>query len=276
MLRSVVVTASFLFLIGVSFVSAFNVSAVTGNTQVQTLVCDGSASATLTIGTPLSDSVVSSMPLTISGTVNNVTQIDITVDGNYSSTVPLSAGQTAYSTQVSLTAGTHTIKLTGNDVCGVQNPERTIVITYQQDAIPGNGNTTPTNTPGIGPRATSPRAPANGEPLTNFEKLPIIRSIAPLVKDLGQAIDFDETARDGGLFVAMLRFALFTLGLGLLLFALTLLILLRKLLLREAAVEGYIEGKETLSDPKLKDHIIRNAILMRSVGVLFIALAFIV
>lgn len=285
MLRSVVAAASFCLIVGASFALTFTpLSAVPGNTTIETLVCDGSASATLTIDTPASDTVVQSVPFTLSGTINNVTQIDIAVDGNYSGTIPVSANQTTYSTQFTISQGTHTVVLTGNDVCQVADPSETVVLTFAPPSSQPGGGGDPTQPPLIGPGPTATpggSGSANGDPIDNndggISDVPVFGPAIDVVRDVATALDFDATANDGGLLLAIARFALFTLGLGLLLFAPSVLAMTRRWQLRDFAVFQYMGGNKTaVEDPRLHDHIVRNSILLRLLGIVCIIIAFLI
>lgn len=277
MLRSI--AAASLAILGMSTIFAQHANAATtGGTQVQTLVCDGSSSASLTIDAPQSDSVISSMPLTLSGDVSNVTQIDITIDGVYNSSVALGINQTTYSTQISFAPDTKTIELTGNDVCQVEDAVETVVVTYQPSSTPSDGGETVTTGPDIGP--ADPVQTPSGQPLDGSSSnldIPIIGGLIPTAEAVAKSLDLDVSVRDGGLLVAMTRFALFALGLGLALFGASVLYLIRKLRLRDIAVTRYINGgRAVLVDPRLRDHIHRNIFLVRFLGVILLSLAFVI
>lgn len=196
----------------VAALSARIAVAVSGNTQVQALVCgSGGGNPTLNITTPQSDTVITELPLQVAGGVSNASQIDVSVDGNYHATVPLSSGQTSYSLSMQLSAGTHTVQLVANDICGVQNASDGFVITYQPP---------PPSSTGTAPSPTS-RQTVTGQTLTEGESL-LNNGISPtarvghLLDGLATALDFDTTARDGGIGTALARFIAFAAGLFLL------------------------------------------------------------
>lgn len=277
MLRSVVASASFAVLIGSSFLLTFtSVGAVTGNTEVQTVLCDGSATASLMIDVPDSDSVLTTMPFAISGTVNNVTQIDITVDGGYAGTIPISANDDTFASQFTIPEGTHTVVLTGNDVCQVQNPSDTVVLTYSPANPPSNGGgSTPPITITPGGTGTIDGEPVTQRSESGIEQMPVVGDLVAIGKEIAKALDFDATAKDGGLAVTVARFAAFTLGLGLMVFASGVLHAVRVWRLRELSVHQYITGKKlSISDPNLKEHIHRNIFIVRSIGAVILVAAF--
>jgi len=81
----------------------------------------------------------------MSGTIADITQIDISIDGNYSRSVGISSGQTTFSFDVVLNPGTRTISLEGYDICSLDNPTDDIVVTYEPASPPSNGGDIPTN-----------------------------------------------------------------------------------------------------------------------------------
>lgn len=144
----VVVRSLFAVLVVTSFLSSTPAYAAVKGTNLTVSICGSSAGSGLTITTPVSDSVVNQATITLSGTVLNATQIEVRVDGQYSSTIPLNASDVSYTMQLTLTVGTHTILLTANDVCGISNASSQTVVTYQPGATQTTGSATPTNSGG--------------------------------------------------------------------------------------------------------------------------------
>ena len=119
--------------------------AYAASTQVEVAVCNGTTStAELAITGPASDSVVTNSSVTMSGTIADITQIDVSIDGSYSQSVGISSGQTTFTFDVVITPGTHTISLEGYDICSLDNPTGDVVVTYEPAAPPSNGGNTPT------------------------------------------------------------------------------------------------------------------------------------
>lgn len=282
MLRSVFVGVSRHILIAGFAAMAVVVSIASpsfaASTQVNSTVCSGNSSnASLTIDSPLSDSVVSQLPLTVTGTIGSVTQVDISIDGQYNSTVPVSVNQATFTTTLQLVQGTHTITFEANDVCQFQNVTQTLIVTYQPTVSPNQGPVAPiiptdTTSPTTQDTPASGSADAGANPLQN---IPIVGALVPIANSIARALDFDVSAKQGGLWAAMARFAFFTLGIGLAFFGAGVVHALRKRALRDTAVEGYIRGAN-LQDPELNVHIHRNIMFVRCTGALLLCFSFLI
>lgn len=116
-------------------------------TTVEVPVCD-TAPSTIDITTPQDNSVFSQSPVTITGTVYRLTQIQVYVNGNYASTVPLDSGATTFTTNVYLDKGSNLVRLVGVDFCTQDSPEVTWKLIYAPGATP---------TPQPGPPGTPPK-----------------------------------------------------------------------------------------------------------------------
>lgn len=224
---------------------------------INVAVCGDGAGAQLTITNPVSDSTVDHPNVEIAGTVAEASQIEITIDNEYDSTVPLDPQQTTFSTTVQLAAGTHTISLVANDICQVQNATASVVITYQPHTTPGTGQETPTTvTDDEGINITS--QPVAQDPDSNkgidMSSWPVIGPLARIGQDLAIALDFEIKGQPGGLWQSVVRFSFIVLGVSV-------------ALLGNAAVSawGIINGSVT---PKWRWGI-------RALGVLLIVLGFI-
>ena len=194
-------------------------SLATGTT-VATVLCNSSSGSTaeLSIATPANDSVISNGSVTISGTAKDVTQVNVTVDGNYDQTIAISAGQTTYSATVNLAQGTHTIEVTGNDICNVTDPTDSVVVSYVAPAAPVGGQSTPSSSPGkqpnIGPARPGIQQPVEGAGVDGgswINKTPFIDVFAPTAVAVGRALDIDMAARDG-VAKAFMRLVLLPIG----------------------------------------------------------------
>lgn len=113
------------------------------STQVNTSVCNGSQviSKSLQILEPASDSIVRSEEVTVRGSVENVGQIEVYLNGAFDHALSLPAGAKSFSTAVRLAPGTATIKVIGYQYgeCRIQPMEDTVVITYQPPLKPAPG-----------------------------------------------------------------------------------------------------------------------------------------
>lgn len=113
--------------------------------EIGVVVCGGSVpAAQVAITEPVSDSIVTQATTTLRGTVANATQIEVAVDGDYSQTFSVGANDTSFETDLTLVEGTHTITMTAIGICGSQNATDEIVLTFQREAEPSAGATTPT------------------------------------------------------------------------------------------------------------------------------------
>lgn len=211
-----------------SFVSLFVVSTAlilallatvpvfAASTSVNAAICGAGAGATLTINSPPSDSVVSDPAVQVNGDVNNATQIDVSIDGQYNSTLPLSVGQTTYQTSVQLNSGTHTISLVANDVCQMQNATASVVVTYQSQTSPSSGQATPTQVGEGGVKLGEPLSNSSKEDssTSGIEKVPIIGPLAQLGQNLAIALDFEVKPQSGMLLQSVARFSFIVAGIA--------------------------------------------------------------
>ena len=280
-MRSVVVAKS-----GISFAAFLTVFAnilsgiqvYAAGTTVSTQVCNPTSGSTaqISITTPADDSVVDQNTVTLSGIVKDVTQIDVTIDGTYDKTLAVANGQTSYSTTVSLAVGTHTIKVTGNDICGITDPSDSAVVTYELNTPPSTGTGTPTTTPtnpsspGGGtitsPGATPARSPVESPAMSWLKNVPGY-DIAVAV---GRSVDFDTLGRDG-LLKAILRFILFTFGVALLLLGPLVMRSIEHTRRVSLAALQYVNNSST---GKFVSHLQRNTITSRLIGLVLLIVAF--
>lgn len=120
---------------------------VLANTDIYTFVCNEAMTtgSTVNITNPQSDRTVTNSSVTISGTVNVASSIEVYIDDVYSSTIPIGLAQETFTTTVSLNVGTHTIKLAANPTCGSEVGTDQIVLTLVETG--GNSNP-PADPPG--------------------------------------------------------------------------------------------------------------------------------
>ena len=130
------------FTVGLGTTSSYAQSQQNG-TQVNVTICTDSSSIQLT--SPVSDSVVTQPVVPLTGTVQQASQIEVTVDGQFDGTIQLATGQTQFTGQVELSVGTHTIGLTAVNICSGTNMSTSAVITYDAPlATPSTGENTNT------------------------------------------------------------------------------------------------------------------------------------
>lgn len=103
------------------------------------------ATSHVSITQPVSDSTVAQSAVTLQGNVTQANQIEVYVDGEFDSTIPLTIGQSSYSGSIQLPTGTHTIRVEAINSCSGQNGDATSVVTYTPPPAQGStGQTTPT------------------------------------------------------------------------------------------------------------------------------------
>lgn len=158
-------------------------------TTITVPLCD-TALSTITIDTPQDNSVFNESPVTITGSVYRLTQIQVYLDGNYVSTVPLDSGATSFTTSVYINQGTNLVRLVGIDPCTPDNPEVTWKIIY----APGAAPTVQPTPPGTPPR-----------PITQAQQA-VVDSSAYLQEQVAQASQTHPAqSLSGGLYEAMVR-----------------------------------------------------------------------
>lgn len=187
-------------------------------TSVNTTVCNSTApsSALLTISSPNSGSVSSTASINVVGTIKDLTQVQIIVDGQYSNTVPVDANQQSISTTINLSEGTHVIKLIGVDVCQIENPEYEFAVTYEPAAVDSQ---TPTETASVGQNTVGSNSGATagrGTDSTNEESplVTIPRVVGDISHNVLDALNISSPEPDSESYLPAMtaRFALVFVG----------------------------------------------------------------
>lgn len=170
--------------------------------------------SSIAVSSPTSDSIIDSPDVTIEGTVSNATQITVSVNDQYSQTVSLGTNQTTFQFVEQIGEGTSTIKLVANDVCQIHNGSATIVLTYQPETKPSNGEETPTAIDNSGAVLISSQAvPVQDQSM--FTTLKGVVVIGPIIRllDTGlRAIGMDVTIQKSGFVMGVTRIILFSTG----------------------------------------------------------------
>ncbi len=174
-------------------------------------VCDN-AGSTITIAKPKNDSIVNQSSVRMQGNVTHATQITVMIDGQYNQTIPLGTNQSTYSFDVSLTAGTHTIKVEANDVCAASNGTAQVVITFESKANGSAGNEIPTSAGGVVVGAGT----AIDIPEQNvYQRLRGSAVVGPVLGGIEKAFRFtglDKTVERDGVVTTVVRVGMFTVG----------------------------------------------------------------
>lgn len=116
------------FVASLAITAGASTQAYAQSSAVYATLCGSSSHVAIT--QPKSDSTVASSEVTVAGTVSQANQIEVYVDDEFDSTVPLTIGQSTYSTTIQLPAGTHTIRVEAINSCSGQNGEAASVVTY--------------------------------------------------------------------------------------------------------------------------------------------------
>jgi len=103
------------------------------------MICPAADQSGMAITSPASDTIVDTTPVKVTGSVMSISQIDVSLDDVYNSTIAIAAGESQFETLVSLEPGTHTIKLLAYDSCAQQTHEDSFVISYSPVFVPAAG-----------------------------------------------------------------------------------------------------------------------------------------
>ena len=143
----------FLLAVSVSYLVALCVlvtpAAAQAGSMVGATVCTNTS--TITLDAPISDSIVTTPTVTLSGSVTQASQVEVRIDGAFDNTLQLNMGQTTYSGSAQLSPGTHTIEVTAISICPGSSGTASSVVTYEvPPQAPSTGGSTPTNVGGGG------------------------------------------------------------------------------------------------------------------------------
>lgn len=109
------------------------------DTTVNVDVRDGQP-ASLTVTTELDGKTVTQPTATVEGTVHNVTQVVVYVDGTYNTSLPLATGAATYIVAFGVTPGEHEVRIAGLDA--YTNTEASQVIRFSYEPVVDGGSTT--------------------------------------------------------------------------------------------------------------------------------------
>ena len=137
--RALVVAAAF-----VAGWPGFDAAAQGGNKNVQVMVCPQPSDSSLTVTLPQSDSVVDTPKVVITGGVQHISQIDFFINDTYNHTQALGYAAVDFTSSITLSPGTHTLKLVASDSCSQTTHEQTLVLTYEPKVVPSVGKTVST------------------------------------------------------------------------------------------------------------------------------------
>lgn len=118
-------------------VSNLQIAAAQTNSTIRAEVCD-TAGPVVTVTAPQSDSVTDSAQVSLTGSTERTSQIDISINGVYAQSLAIDMSNT-FSTTIGLVEGTNTIILDSYYSCNQASAEFTVVVTYVPRVVPSNG-----------------------------------------------------------------------------------------------------------------------------------------
>lgn len=121
-------------------------SARAANTIVTAMVCAPGTGSQITLVQPVTDSTVNSANIAVSGRAVQATNLAVSVDGVLRQSIDLASLDTNFNTTVTVSEGTHEIKVEAADICNVNNDIAMAIVTYIKAAVPSQGTTVPTAT----------------------------------------------------------------------------------------------------------------------------------
>jgi hypothetical protein len=154
------------------FVPVAHAQEVKGS-HVEVMVCPRGSQSSMSISSPQSDSIVTTPIIRVGGSVRSISQIDFFVDDTYNNTQAVGLGEQAFSSDVALEPGTHTVRLKAIDSCAQESHEDSIVVTYHPQFQPSTGQETQTAIPAAAAGTTSPQADTTDEPAGAGKSKPV-------------------------------------------------------------------------------------------------------
>lgn len=203
--------------------------------------------------------VIQHSSITLQGTIHNVTQIMVYIDGVLYSTVPTTIGQSAYHIVVLLDPGQHVIKLLGIDAYTASQVETTLTVKYvppDNTASPSTNSQATTEVVRTASRAAGELSQRANQQIDQASTRGTMKVMVDGVYGALSALGF-ITVRDGfGLTSPMLwRFVVMALGITLMLFPQGIYMLVRRFGL-----------------PARPSHPYRATIAFRSIGLIIFVL----
>lgn len=187
-----------------------------GTSIISARICDEGSEALLEIADPPSGATVSASPVSISGFVEQVSQVTVYLNGQYSHTIPIDSGATSFSYLYAITPGSHTLRFEGQDICQRSTPAEEVAYTFNPPAIPARSESQnqpePTSVNPIGPREAS--GGQVYQPLTAPESPRLPSLLVPLYAGFASLLTIIGVIPSPGdmTFVAVMRFLLIVFG----------------------------------------------------------------
>jgi len=197
--------------------NSFYSSTASANTVVGAVVCSPSNSALLAIAQPVDGHTVTNMPVTVSGSLNLLSQIRVFIDNVFTQTVPVPADATTFSFEVTLPTGSHEIRLEGVDICQLTSPVAQVVVVYNPETTVVGQPVAP-----VDPQAPAEEyAPIDEQP-TFFERVTtngVISGVSNAAYGVLEALDIINSNEAAQTTKMVSRFTLVTVGSTLVLLA---------------------------------------------------------
>lgn len=178
-------------------------SALATDTDIGVTICGAAVpAAQVSITQPINDSVVNQPNITFRGSVTNATQIEVSIDAQYTSTVSIGQGEGTFQFDTTLPVGTHTVSVKANALCDGEGASDSIVVTHTPAVEqPSTGVGTPTS-------LDDGQTTLDGTPVVTeevdedsfvraMEQLPVIGSAINVVYDFAATIGLESTVVSG-------------------------------------------------------------------------------
>lgn len=176
--------------VGVLFAMGWTVvaSPVAGaqETTIMATVCRVGATASLAVISPQPHTITPTMPIAITLQTEQVGQIAVYVDGNYSETVPVDRRAPTFRYDFRAPPGTHTVRFEGQDLCARTTPVGELTVTYdpRQPVEPITGQATT----GLGAPSVSEGPDAPHQAQVTEESSEVALPLAQPLKAVGDAV----------------------------------------------------------------------------------------
>lgn len=119
---------------------------------VRTNIDSGTLHPALELTSPTNPVNVTALPISLTGTLSALTQIQVYVDNVFSVTIPLDEGATSFSYALVIPSGAHEVKLVGISPFADNSPTVTFSATYTSPVAPNEPATQPTTTTTVSER----------------------------------------------------------------------------------------------------------------------------
>lgn len=162
-------------ILSIALIGIIGSSALAVDTQVTAEICDDSSLPDVIISEPASGSVVNAPSISIKGTTQRTSMIEILLNNQHDSYVAI--GQSGIlDTTINLVKGANTIKLIATYNCNLNTKELDLVAVYEPAATPSDGGTS-TVTPTTNAGGTVSNPVSSNESSQNNKKSNLIERI---------------------------------------------------------------------------------------------------